>query len=72
MRKSALVLAATLAACFTWNGAEAAKKRKAKPVDAAYEWNIKNVPPMAAPNFGKPAKAAQKSGKKAKKKAKKS
>ena len=68
MRKSALVLAVTLAACFTLTDAEAAKKRQAKPpVDAAYEWNVKNVKPMAAPNVAQPAKAAKKSKKKAKK-----
>ena len=72
MRKSALVLAVTLAACFTLTDAEAAKKRQAKPADAAYEWNVKNIPPMAAPNAAKPAKAAQGSKKKAKKKARKS
>ena len=74
MRNSALVLAVTLAACFTLTDAEAAKKRQAKPAkpaDAAYEWNVKNIPPMAAPNAAKPAKAAQRSKKKAKKKAKK-
>jgi len=70
MRKSALVLAVTLAACFTMTGAEAAKKKQAKaakPVDAAYEWNVKNVPPMAAPGAAKaaqPAKAAKGSKKK--------
>ena len=74
MRKSAFVLAVTLAACFTLTDAEAAKKRHAKPADAAYEWNVKNVKPiaapapmMAAPDAAKPAKAAKRSKKKAKK-----
>ena len=71
MRKSALVLAVTLAACFTLTDAEAAKKRQAKPpADAAYEWNVKNVK-MTAPNFAQPAQPA-KAAKKSKKKAKKS
>jgi hypothetical protein len=73
MRNSALVLAVTLAACFTLTDAEAAKKRQAKPpADAAYEWNVQNVK-MVAPNFGapfaqpaEPATAAKKSKKKAK------
>ena len=77
MHKSALVLAVTLAACFTLTDAEAAKKRKAepaKPADAAYEWNVKNVPPMATPGAAKPADAAKpaKAAKRSKKKAKKS
>jgi len=66
MRKSALLLAVILAACFTMTGAEAAKKKAkppAKPADAAYDWNMKNVPPMAAP-------AAEKKAAKSKKKAK--
>jgi len=75
MRKSALVLAVTLAACFTLTDAEAAKKRQAKPAakpaDAAYEWNVKNIRPMAAPNTAQPAKEA-KAAKGSKKKAKKS
>ena len=36
------------AVCFTLSGAEAAKKKHAapkKPADAAYEWNLKNIPP---------------------------
>ena len=71
MRKFALLLAVALAACFTMTGAEAAKKKAAAkpkaPVDAAYEWNLKNIPPMAAPGAAaaKPAKAAKKSKKKA-------
>ena len=74
MRKSALVLAVTLAACFTLTDAEAAKKRQAKPAkstDAAYEWNVKNIPAMAAPNTAQPAQVAT-AAKKSKKKAKKS
>ncbi len=75
MRKSALVLAVTLAACFTLTDAEAAKKRQAKPAakpaDAAYEWNVKNIPPMAAPGAATPAKTAT-AAKGSKKKAKKS
>jgi hypothetical protein len=74
MRKSALVLAVTLAACFTLTDAEAAKKRQAKPAakpaDAAYEWNVKNIPAMAAPGAATPAKTAAAKG--SKKKAKKS
>jgi hypothetical protein len=66
MRKIALVLAATLAACFTLTGAEAAKK-KAKPADPIHEWNAKNIPPMAAPGAAQPAKVAKASKKKAKK-----
>ena len=74
MRKSALILAATLAVCFTMTGAEAAKKRKAaeKPPqsasDAAYQWNIKNMPPMAAPGAAGAGKAAAKPKGKGKKK----
>jgi hypothetical protein len=75
MRKSALVLAVILAACFTLTDAEAAKKRQAKPAakpaDAAYEWNVKNIPAMAAPNTAQPAQVAT-AAKKSKKKAKKS
>ena len=70
MRKSALVLAATLAASFTMTNAEAAKKQAKPPADAAYEWNVKNVhyttPNFAAP-FQQPAEAAKKSKKKSKK-----
>ncbi|MEA2983428.1 MAG: hypothetical protein QOF09_5251 [Alphaproteobacteria bacterium] len=76
MHKGALVLAVTLAACFTLTDAEAAKKKKAeppKPADAAYEWNVKNVPPMAAPGpAAAPSAAPVKVGKASKKKAKKS
>jgi hypothetical protein len=72
MRKIALVLAATLAACFTLTGAEAAKKKAKPPADAAYEWNLKNVKPMAAPAAATPAKAAKPAKKSKKKKAKKS
>jgi hypothetical protein len=73
MHKSALVLAVTLAACFT------ATNAKAQSADAAYEWNVKNIPPMAAPapmtapapvaapDAAKPAKVAKASKKKAKK-----
>ena len=71
MRKIALVLAATLAACFTLTGAEAAKKKAKPPADAAYEWNVKNIKPMAAPAApaaAAPAKAAKKSKKKKAKK----
>jgi hypothetical protein len=68
MRKIALVLAATLAACFTLTGAEAAKKKAKPPADAAYEWNVKNIKPMAAPATATPAKAANKSKKKKAKK----
>jgi hypothetical protein len=69
MRKFALLLAVALAACFTMTGAEAAKKRAAAkptaPVDAAYQWNLKNIPPMAAASTAaKPEKAAKKSKKK--------
>jgi hypothetical protein len=65
MRKFAFVLAALLAACFTLTGAEAAKKRVAKPsvqADPAYEWNLKNMgaPPMASPDGAAPAKKARK------------
>lgn len=72
MRKSALLLAVILAACFTMTGAEAAKKKAnppAKPADAAYDWNMKNVPPMAAPGAAA-APAAEKKAAKSKKKAK--
>jgi len=76
MRKSALLLAVILAACFTLTGAEAAKKKAAKPpakpADAAYEWNLKNMPPMAAPGATAAAPAAEKkAAKKSKAKAKK-
>jgi hypothetical protein len=75
MRNSALVLAVTLAACFTLTSAEAAKKKQAKPpADAAYEWNVKNVkmvtPNFAAP-FAQPAQPAKMAKKGKKKKAKK-
>jgi len=73
MRKSSLVLAVILAACFTLTGAEAAKKQAKPPADAAYEWNVKNVK-MTTPNWGAPfqqpaptATAEKKSKKKAKK-----
>ena len=70
MHKS--VVLAALAACFTGTTASA------QQADPAYEWNVKNMPPMAAPapmappapmaapEAAKPAKAAKKS-KKAKK-----
>jgi hypothetical protein len=75
MHKIALALAVTLAACFTVTNANA------QQADPAYEWNVKNMPPsaapapmlapapapMAAPEAAKPAKAAKKSKKKAKK-----
>jgi hypothetical protein len=75
MRKSALILAAALAVCFTFTGAEAAKKKRqaaAKPPasasDAAYQWNLKNIPPMAAPGATAAGQTAAKpKGKKAKK-----
>ena len=76
MRKSALVLAAILAATFTVTGAEAAKKKAAAkpPADAAYEWNVKNVKSFG-PNFtapaAEPAKAVKTAKKKSKKKSKK-
>ena len=70
MRKIAIVLAATVAACFTFTGAEAAKKKAKPPADAAYEWNVKNIKPMmAAPAAAAPVKAAKKSKKKKAKKA---
>ena len=57
MRKTAFVFAVFLAAFFTLTGAEAAKKRHAKPTpppaDAAYDWNVKNIKPMAAPDAAK-------------------
>jgi hypothetical protein len=75
MRKSALLLAVILAACFTLTGAEAAKKKAAKPAakpaDAAYEWNLKNMPPMAAPGAAAAPAAEKKPAKKSKAKAKK-
>ena len=71
MRKSALILAATLAASFTLTTAEAAKKQAKPPADAAYEWNVKNVhyttPNWGAP-FQQPAEPAKKKSKKAAKK----
>ena len=72
--KSALLLAVILAACFTMTGAEAAKKKAAakppaKPADAAYDWNLKNMPPMAAPGAAA-GPAAEKKAAKPKKKAK--
>jgi hypothetical protein len=74
MRKSTLLLAVILAACFTLTGAEAATK-KAKPTpppkDAAYEWNVKNMPPMPAPGAAAaPAAEKKVAKKKSKKKAK--
>lgn len=69
MRKYSLLLAVVLAASFS-TVADAAKKKAAKaPADAAYEWNVKNVPPhkMTGPAAATPAKAAKKSKKKAKK-----
>jgi len=70
MRKSALVLAATLAACFTLTDAQAAKKAK-PPADPAYEWNVKNVK-WTAPNWGAPFQQPAEPAKKSKKKSKKS
>ena len=72
MRKSALLLAVILAACFTMTGAEAAKKKAppAKPADAAYEWNLKNMPPAPAPGAAAAPAAEKKAAKKSKKKAK--
>ena len=75
MRKSALLLAVVLAACFTLTGAEAAKKKAAAkppaaPADKAYEWNLKNIPPMAAPGAAAAKPAADKKAGKSKKKAK--
>ena len=75
MRKYSLLLAVLLAASFS-TVADAAKKKAAKPAapkDAAYEWNVKNVPPMAQPGAAtaaKPAKVAKKGKKGGKKKAK--
>jgi len=74
MRKYSLLLAVMLAASFS-TVADAAKKKAAAPApkDAAYEWNIKNMPPMpqqAAAGAAQPAKAAKKV-KKAKKSSKK-
>lgn len=71
MRKCALVLAATLAASFTLTTAEAAKKKAKPPADAAYEWNVKNVP-YTAPNFGAPFQQPAEAAKTSKKKSKKS
>jgi hypothetical protein len=51
MKKIALVLAALLAVCFVATGADAAKKNAKAPkksADAAYEWNLKNIPPPPA------------------------
>ena len=83
MKRSALVLAMALVACFALTDAEAAKKKKAEPAkppaDAAYEWNVKNISPMAAPapvaaptstaapGAAKPTKVAKGSKKKGKK-----
>jgi hypothetical protein len=76
MRKYSLLLAVMLAASFS-TVADAAKKKAAAPApkDAVYEWNIKNMPPMAQPGStaAAPAKAAKKvkKAKKSSKKAKK-
>jgi hypothetical protein len=70
MKKTALVMAAVAAVCFTLTGAEAAKKKAApkKPADVAYEWNLKNLPPgqgqMADINAPKKAAPAAKKHKK--------
>jgi len=74
MRKYSLLLAVLLAASFS-TVADAAKKKAAKPAapkDAAYEWNVKNIPPMQVSTgaAATPAKAAKKT-KKAKKGSKK-
>jgi len=76
MRKYSLLLAVMLAASFS-TVADAAKKKTAAPApkDAAYEWNVKNVPPMQMPMqastaAAKPAKVAKKGKKGGKKKAK--
>jgi hypothetical protein len=61
MKKTALVVAALAAVCFTLSGAEAAKKKHAapkKPADAAYEWNLKNIPPPPQAGAAGPAKKA--------------
>jgi hypothetical protein len=67
MRKVALLLAVMLAAALTTN-VDAARKRAAKakaPADAAYQWNVKNVPPAPAAGMAAPAKkAGMKKGKK--------
>jgi hypothetical protein len=70
MRKYSLLLAVVLAASFATVADAAKKKPKAppKPKDAAYEWNLKNIPPppaKAAPAAATQAKAAKKSKKKA-------
>ena len=71
MRKSTLILATLLAACFMVTSADAAKKKMAASKvapDAAYEWNLKNFPPMPQPGAAAAAPAAPaKKGKKAKK-----
>lgn len=70
MRKSTLVLATLLAACFTVTSADAAKKKMATSkvaANSAYEWNLKNIPPMPQPGAAAAPAAPAKKGKKAKK-----
>jgi len=71
MKKTALFAAALAAVCFTLSGAEAAKKRAPKkPADAAYEWNLKHIPPpppQATGAAGTAKKAVHKKHKKHKK-----
>jgi hypothetical protein len=76
MRKYSLLLAVMLAASFSTVADAAKKKAGGVAPDPVYEWNVKNMPPMAAPGAAAPAKKAKhhkaKKMAKAAKKAKKS
>ncbi len=79
MRKTTIVIAALLAACFTVTGADAAKKRMVRAAkstvaaDPIAEWNKKNMPAMQPapmwvdPTAAKPARKAMRHHRMAKK-----
>ncbi len=68
MYKFSVLLAAVLTVSLSTAADAAKKKPAAPPKDAAYEWNMKNMPPLqATPAAAKPHKAAVKPKKKAKK-----
>jgi hypothetical protein len=69
MRKTSLLLAVLLAASFS-TVADAAKKKAGAPVDAAYQWNVEHMKPMAAgaADSGKKMKHHRHHGKKMAKK----
>jgi hypothetical protein len=70
MRKYSLLLAVMLAASFSTVADAAKKKAGGVAADPVYEWNVKNMPPQAAPGTAAPAKMAKKHHHHAKKMAK--